>query len=124
MSFVGQPMWLAHWLQPPRRTLAVFLCLMLGFGSALSWLGWRLLEQDRSLERQRVQERLEAAADYMAAELQRSLHETNAVGSNEGADRRWSDEITRRAERAIRGESVGRDADAVLDAIEKKLPRR
>jgi hypothetical protein len=60
----------------------------------------------------------------VAAELQRSLHETNAVGSNEGADRRWSDEITRRAERAIRGESVGRDADAVLDAIEKKLPRR
>jgi hypothetical protein len=46
---------------------------MLVFGGALAWLGWQLLEQDRSLERQRVQERLEQAADYMAAELQRGL---------------------------------------------------
>ena len=60
----------------------------------------------------------------VAAELLRSRHETNAVGSKEGADRRWSDEITRRAERAIRGDSVGRDADAVLDTIEKKLQHR
>jgi signal transduction histidine kinase len=63
----------AYWLGPPRRTLVVFLGLMLVFGGVLAWLGWRLLEQDRSLERQRVQERLEQAADYMAAELQRGL---------------------------------------------------
>jgi uncharacterized membrane protein (UPF0136 family) len=31
-------MWLALWLQPPRRTLAVFLCLMLVLGGALGWL--------------------------------------------------------------------------------------
>jgi hypothetical protein len=48
---------------------------MLVFGGALAWLGWRLLEQDRSLERQQVQERLDLAADHMANELQRSLLE-------------------------------------------------
>jgi len=66
-------MWLALWLQPPRRTLAVFLCLMLVLGGALGWLGWQLLKQDRALEGQRVQERLELAADNMAAALQHSL---------------------------------------------------
>jgi len=66
-------MWLALWLQPPRRTLAVFLCLMLVLGGALGWFGWQLLKQDRALGGQRVQERLELAADNMAAALQHSL---------------------------------------------------
>jgi signal transduction histidine kinase len=66
-------MWFAEWLRPPRRTLAVFLGLMLFFGGALTWIGKQLLDQDRSLERQRTQERLEQSADYIAAELQRSL---------------------------------------------------
>jgi len=64
---------LALWLQPPRRTLAVFLCLMFVLGGALGWLGWQLLKQDRALEGQRLQERLELAADHMAAALQQSL---------------------------------------------------
>jgi signal transduction histidine kinase/tetratricopeptide (TPR) repeat protein len=68
-------MGLAHWLRPPRRTLAVFLCLMLVLGVTLGWLGWQLLKQDRALEGQRAQERLELAADHMAAELQQSLTE-------------------------------------------------
>ena len=66
-------MGLALWLRPPRRTLTVFLCLMLVLGGALGWLGWQLLKQDRALERQRLQERLELAADQMAAPLQQSL---------------------------------------------------
>ncbi len=66
-------MGLAKWLRPPGRTLTVFLCLMLILGGALGWLGWRLLEQDRALERQRLQERLELAADGVAAALQQSL---------------------------------------------------
>src|SRR5512136_1946948 len=64
-----------RWLQPPRHVLLVFLCIMLVLGGALAWLGWRLLEQDRSLERQQMQERLDLAADQMANELQRSLLE-------------------------------------------------
>jgi nitrogen-specific signal transduction histidine kinase len=64
---------LANWLRPPGRTLTVFLCLMLVLGGTLGWLGWRLLEQDRALEGQRLQERLELAADGVAAALQQSL---------------------------------------------------
>ncbi len=64
---------LGLWLQPAGRTLAVFLCLMLVLGGALGWLGWQLLKQDRALEGQRIQERLELAADHMAAALQQSL---------------------------------------------------
>jgi signal transduction histidine kinase len=66
-------MGLALWLRPPGRTLVIFLCLMLVLGSALGWLGWQLLKQDRALEGQRVQESLELAADHMAAVLQQSL---------------------------------------------------
>jgi len=66
-------MGLALWLRPPRRTLAVFLCLMLVLGGALGWLGWKLVKQDRALEGQRMQERLELAVDHMAAALQQSL---------------------------------------------------
>jgi signal transduction histidine kinase len=63
----------AHWFQPPRHVLAVFLCIMLVFAGALGWLGWQFLQQDRSLERQRMQERLEQAADHVASLLQRTL---------------------------------------------------
>lgn len=64
---------LALWLRPPRRTLTVFLGLILVLGGALGWLGWQWLKQDRALEGQRRQERLELAADQMAAVLQQSL---------------------------------------------------
>lgn len=64
---------LTVWLQPPRRTLSVFLCLILILGGALAWLGWQWLKQDRALERQRLQESLERSADRMAAVLQQSL---------------------------------------------------
>lgn len=42
---------------------------------ALGWLCWRLLEQDRQLESQRAQERLEQAAEHTAGALESSLHE-------------------------------------------------
>src|SRR5207237_4207181 len=50
-------------------------CVMLVCGGALSWLGWRVLEQDRSLDRQRVQDHLEHEVDLIAASLERSLSE-------------------------------------------------
>jgi signal transduction histidine kinase len=63
----------AQWLRPPRHVLAIFLAIMLVSGGALGWLGWQVLEQDRSLERQRVQERLDLAADHVAASLERNF---------------------------------------------------
>lgn len=66
---------LASWFQPSHRILAAFLSLMLILGGALGWLGWRLLAQERALEKQRIQERLEQAADRIALALQRGLYD-------------------------------------------------
>jgi hypothetical protein len=60
----------------------------------------------------------------VAAELLRSLDEAESTLSQEEIQRRWAAEITRRANRVLRGESVGRDADEVLASIESKLRRR
>jgi signal transduction histidine kinase len=46
-------------------------------GGALTWLGWQLIVQDRQLERQRTQERLEHAADQVAGGLESSLRGFN-----------------------------------------------
>ena len=66
---------------------------------------------------------VEERAD-VAAELLRSLDDAERTLPQEEVERRWSREITRRAERAIRGESVGRDAGVVLSSIESKLRQR
>ena len=55
--------------------LAVFLGTMCVLGGALARLGWQLIEQDRQLESQRVQERLEQAAERVAGVLKTSLQD-------------------------------------------------
>jgi two-component system, OmpR family, phosphate regulon sensor histidine kinase PhoR len=55
----------------------------------LSWLGWRLLEQDRALERQQVQQRVSRGADVVVATLQRAVEEserTLAIESQSSPD--------------------------------------
>ena len=66
---------LRDWLRPPRYLLALFLAVTVVPATALAWLSWRILEQDRALETQRVQERLDHAADLIAAALERRLAE-------------------------------------------------
>jgi hypothetical protein len=56
------------WLRPPRHLVVLFLGIALILMSTLAWLGWRLFRQDRALEQQRVQVRLEHATDLVAAE--------------------------------------------------------
>jgi signal transduction histidine kinase len=51
----------------------MFLAFTFLLGGALAWLGWRLLEQEAILERQRGQERLEHYADLVASGLQQRL---------------------------------------------------
>lgn len=63
------------WLRPPWRLVALFVVVIGVPAAALALLGWRLLEQDRALEGQRVQERLERAADSISAALGRRLSE-------------------------------------------------
>ncbi len=66
-------MQLREWLRPPRPLLALFLAVTVVSATVLGWLSWRLLEQDRALENQRIQERLDHAADMIAGELHRHL---------------------------------------------------
>jgi signal transduction histidine kinase len=61
------------WFQPPRRVLTGFLLVVVACVGALAWLGYRLLDQDRALEAQRVRDQLEIAADLTSAALDRKL---------------------------------------------------
>jgi signal transduction histidine kinase/predicted negative regulator of RcsB-dependent stress response len=67
---------LKEWLKPPRNLLLFLVLLTLVSVSALAWFGWRLLSQERLVEAQRDQQRLEEAADRIAATLRGTLAET------------------------------------------------
>ncbi len=62
-----------RWFRAPG---SLFLAVMLVLAATLSWLGWQLLQQDRVLETQRTRERLDNAADLIAASLLRNLSES------------------------------------------------
>jgi signal transduction histidine kinase len=62
-------------LRPPRNVLVLFMAVAAVSVSALVWLSWRLLMQDRALENQRIQERLERAADLIVTSLDLGLSE-------------------------------------------------
>jgi hypothetical protein len=79
--------------------------------------------QARDILKEALRLPIEDRAD-VAAELLRSLDDAESTLSQDEIQRRWVEEITRRANRALRGESVGRDADEVLASIESKLRRR
>jgi signal transduction histidine kinase len=53
----------------------LFIAVAAVLVSALVWLSWRLLAQDRALENQRIQERLEGAADLIITSLDLGLSE-------------------------------------------------
>jgi signal transduction histidine kinase len=61
---------LTEWLKPPRTLLLLLFLLTLVSVSALGWFGWRLLEQERAVDAQRSQERVEAVADRIAATVE------------------------------------------------------
>ena len=57
----------------PRRLTALFIGVMALMAGAFGWLSWRVIEQDRALERQRLIERRDAEATAAANSLQRVL---------------------------------------------------
>lgn len=67
----------SQWFRPPQHLLSLFLAMTLTLAAALGWLGWRLFQQDRALESQRMRERVEYAADLISAALLRSRSETD-----------------------------------------------
>jgi len=64
-----------HWPRAPRHVITLFLLIALTPILALAWLSWRMIQQDRALEAQRIQERCEHAADLAVSRLQRFLGE-------------------------------------------------
>src|ERR1700756_185109 len=64
------------WFRSPRYLLTLFLSIMLVLAASFGWLSWRLLKQDRALESQRIQERLDNAADLIAASLLHKFSES------------------------------------------------
>src|ERR1039457_3870201 len=67
---------LREWLRPPKSLLLILVLLSLVSVSAGGWFGFNLLEQDRMVQAQRRQERLEQAADRIAATLRGTVAET------------------------------------------------
>src|ERR1700678_3816553 len=65
-----------EWLKPPRSLLTILFLVTLVSVSALGWFGWKLLDQERVVESQRDRERLEEAADRIAAIARGALAET------------------------------------------------
>ncbi len=56
-----------------RRSLSLFLAAVICLAFWQVWLTWRLMEQDRGLERQRAREHLAQTADLAVAEVSRNL---------------------------------------------------
>ena len=71
---------------PPRSLVALIIGITVVPLATLLWLGWRLLAQDRMLEGQQAQQRVERAADLVVAALQRvfsSYEQRLAAGSEQ-----------------------------------------
>jgi len=74
---------------PSRSLVALLVAITIVPLVTLLWLGWRLLEQDRLLEGQQAQQRVERAADLVVAALQRALgaaEQRLASGNSQWAD--------------------------------------
>jgi len=74
---------LHDWLRPPRHILALFVVVAIVSASALGWLSWLLLDQDKAVERQRQRDRLEQAADRAASKMQSALAELDRLQSHD-----------------------------------------
>ena len=60
-------------LKPARKLLFVFLAVALVPAGLAGWLGWRLMEQDRGMAKERLREIRERRADEVAQTLSRAL---------------------------------------------------
>ena len=63
-------------LRPPRSLLAALAATTLVVTLAVSWAGWRLLDQQGAIDDQRAWEQIETSADALAADVRGNLAET------------------------------------------------
>jgi len=67
---------LQEWLKPPRTLLLILFLLTCVSISGVIWSGWKLSDQQRIVESQRLQENLDQAADRIATTIRGKLAET------------------------------------------------
>src|SRR5499426_2866113 len=72
-----------------RAVVATTVATTLLVAGALTWLGWRLLSQERVLEQQRSRDRLEQVADGLVAGLLRVLTEAESRLAQVGSAPPW-----------------------------------
>jgi signal transduction histidine kinase len=63
----------AEWFRPPRHLLAMFFGITVISATALGWLSWELVRQDRDLASKYAEEGRDAAAERAVAALQTRL---------------------------------------------------
>src|SRR5829696_2398864 len=73
----------------PRRLVALIAAITIVPLAVFLWLGVRLLDQDRRLERQQARERLQTASDLVVATLQRAAASTDQKLASGAGD--WPD---------------------------------
>ncbi len=61
------------WFRPPRQLVLLFVAVIVVPAATLAWLASRTLDQDRALERQAVQDRLDDAAIQVVADVRQRL---------------------------------------------------
>jgi hypothetical protein len=64
-------------VSPSFKLFALFLVFAGIPLSALGWLGWRLLDQDRAIASEQLRERRESAADLFIAGLSQAIASPN-----------------------------------------------
>jgi len=72
---------------PPRYAAVLFLVVAVTSVAALIWMGMRLVQQDRSLELQRLEEQRETAADRIIIAMEKVLAEEERQLDNTPLDR-------------------------------------
>ena len=70
----------------PPRLLLLFGAILLGTATALAWLGWRLVQQDRLLEGQYIEQHLEATGERLGMLLTRQLVEIETALATPGTE--------------------------------------
>jgi signal transduction histidine kinase len=73
--------------QAPRRVLTLFLAVTILPAAALGWLSWKLIQQDRELEAQRMRDTLGREADRIVTALEQRLDEAGSLLSDPPAAR-------------------------------------
>jgi hypothetical protein len=101
---------LPEWLRPPRGILLILFLFTVVSICALAWLGWKSIDQERLVEAQQAHEKLEQAADRVAAAMRGTLAELGDRLSD------WVQELAPAYDPEIRGLPCGLYSTRVISS--------